>query len=287
MDKTSDANVSVVTTDSQSTSACNSAAVGGNAPSDRVSLLDIPFDPLTFSETLDRLIDFARGDRPSFVITANVDHVVRYHRCPEVRPLYHEADMVVADGTPLIWASRFLNTPLPERVAGSDLFPALCARAAKENLSVFFLGGAPGAAQRAAEILQAKHPALRVRGTYCPAMGFEHDDADNKRIVELVRAASADILFVGLGSPKQEQWISRHRSASGARLSLGIGISFSFVAGDVRRAPRWMQRIGLEWLHRLVQEPGRLWKRYILDDSMFFRLVLRAWWHGRKNVSNP
>ncbi len=286
MDRASAARESPVTTDLQSNLLRNPPG-GGNAPSDKVLLLDIPFDALTFSETLDRLVEFARGDRPRFVVTANVDHVVRYHRCPEVRPLYHEADMVVADGTPLIWASRWLKTPLPERVAGSDLFPALCARAAEDDLSVFFLGGAPGAAERAAGVLQSRLPALRVTGTYCPAMGFEHDDAENKRIVERIRAAGADILFVGLGSPKQEQWISRHRTACGARLSLGIGISFSFVAGDVRRAPRWMQRIGVGRLHRLVQEPGRLWKRYILDDSMFLRLVLAAWWHGRKNVSTP
>ena len=235
----------------------------------------MPFNAVRFAEALDLLVGLAQGDRPAYVVTANVDHVVRFHRCPEVRPLYTQADLVVADGMPLIWASRLLGAPLPERVAGSDLFPALCARAAEHGLSVFLLGGSPGTAQRAAEILQARHPRLRVAGTCCPDYGFEKDDAESTRIVQMIRDAHADILFVGLGSPKQERWIVSHCAACEAKLSIGIGISFSFLCGDVVRAPRWMQRIGLEWLHRLCQEPSRLWKRYLVEDLSLIPLVLR------------
>lgn len=257
------------------TFAVHSTAKREEAWPSRIELLGVPLHVVRFCEAVDLCIRLAQGDRPSYVVTANVDHVMRFSRCPEVRPLYTQADLVVADGTPLIWASRLLGTPLPERVAGSDLFPALSAKAADNDLSVFFLGGAPETAQRAADILQARHPQLRVAGTYCPDYGFEKDDAECARIVGMIRAARPDILFVGLGSPKQEQWIVSNREACGARLSIGVGISFSFLCGDVIRAPRWMQRIGLEWLHRLHQEPHRLWRRYLLEDSRFLALVAR------------
>ncbi|MCO6437402.1 MAG: WecB/TagA/CpsF family glycosyltransferase [Phycisphaerae bacterium] len=249
-----------------------------------VSLFGIPFWAIRFEETLDALVELARGDEPSYVVTANVDHVVRFERRPEVRYLYLDADMVVADGMPLIWASKLVGRRLPQRVAGSDLFPALSARAAREGLSVFLLGGDPGTADRSAAILRARHPSLRIAGTYCPPMGFEKDADENGRIIEMIRAADVDILFVGLGSPKQEKWIAAHRNDYRARLSVGVGISFSFLCGDVVRAPRWLQRLGLEWAHRMFQEPGRLWRRYLVDDSRFAWLVLREMFKRSKQL---
>ena len=236
----------------------------------------MPLHPVRFGEAVDLLVDLATGDRCTYAVTANVDHLVRCSRAPELRPLYDEADLCVADGMPLIWASRLLGAPLPERVAGSDLFPALCSRAAELGLRVFFLGGAPDVAKAAAECLTDRDPRLQVAGTYCPPFGFENDPAENNRIIATVRDAAPDMLFVGLGSPKQEKWIVANRQACGARLSLGVGISFSFACGHVRRAPRWMQRAGMEWLHRMVQEPGRLTKRYLVDDLAFARLLLRG-----------
>ncbi len=241
-----------------------------------VDILGMLFAPLTFNQALDLLVDLTRGDEQAYAVTANVDHVVRYHRCPELRSIYTKADVVLADGTPLVWASKLLGTPLPERVAGSDLFPALCGRAAENNLTVFLFGGDPGTADRAAEVMCARHPRLRVAGTHCPDYGFEQDQAASQNAIDIVRTACPDILFVGLGSPKQEKWIVANRAKVGAKLSIGVGISFSFVSGDVRRAPRWVQRIGLEWAHRLIQEPGRLWKRYLVDDVAFLVLVFRG-----------
>jgi N-acetylglucosaminyldiphosphoundecaprenol N-acetyl-beta-D-mannosaminyltransferase len=257
----------------------------------RIELLGVPFDVVGFTAALDWFVDLAQADGSAYVVTANVDHVVRFNRDPGVRHLYTEADAVVADGMPLIWASRLLGTPLPERVAGSDLFPALCARAAEHDLSVFLLGGAPGTARKAADVLQARHPRLRIAGTHCPEYGFEKDAAQVARTVEAVRAAEPDFLFVGLGSPKQENWIVANRAACGARLSIGVGISFSFVCGEVTRAPRWLQRLGLEWAHRLIQEPRRLWRRYLLENTVFLALVLRRLaaggrYRARKGKSN-
>jgi len=239
-----------------------------------VDLLGMPVHPVRFDQAVDLLLALAHGDQPAYAVTANVDHVVRFARHPEIRHLYERAHLVLADGTPLVWASRLLGRTLPERVAGSDLFPALCARAAEQNLSIFLLGGAPGTARRAAQTLQARHLHLRVVGTCCPNYGFEKDPSEASRVVDAVITARPDILFVGLGSPKQENWIVENMTACGAKLNIGVGISFSFVCGDVARAPRWMQQAGLEWLHRLCQEPTRLWKRYLVDDSQFFALLM-------------
>lgn len=245
-----------------------------------IELFGMPFHALTFERAVAMMIDMARGDQSRYVVTANVDHVIRFSRQPDVRRLYTQADLVVADGMPLIWASRLLGMPLPERVAGSDLMPALCAAAESEGLSVFFLGGADDAAEAAARVLKTRHPALKIAGIHVPPFGFERDAEASKIALDAVRSARPDILFVGLGSPKQEHWIAAHRETCGAKLSIGVGITFSFVAGRVQRAPRWMQRCGLEWLHRLCQEPRRLWKRYLVDDTAFAWLVLKQLWFG-------
>lgn len=256
-------------------------------PSARIDLLGMPFDVVTFDQTLERLMALSRGARPAYVVTANVDHVVRFVREPSVRPLYRQADLVVADGTPVIWASRFLSTPLPHRVAGSDLTPALCQRAAEEGRSMFFLGGAPGAANAAAEVLRRRHPKLNIVGTFCPDYGFEKDERKLAETVRVVREAKPDILLVGLGSPKQENWIAANKDACGAKLSIGVGVTFSFIAGHVKRAPRWMQRLGLEWLHRLMQEPGRLWRRYLIEDTAFLGMVLKCYLFGTPSARKP
>ena len=253
---------------------------------DPIDVAGVPLHPVDFAQTVSILMALARGAKHAYAVTANVDHVVRVSRCPELRCLYTEADLTVADGMPLVWASRLLRTPLPERVAGSDLFPVLCERAAEEGLSVFLLGGAPGSADKASAILRQRHPKLAVAGVCCPDFGFEYDVAQSAAVLDQVSRARPDILFVGLGSPKQEKWIAQNRVAAGAKLSIGVGISFSFLAGDVTRAPVWMQRVGLEWAHRLWQEPRRLWKRYIVEDSAFIALVLRQVFGGKRSSRN-
>lgn len=248
---------------------------GSRALPQPIQLFGMPLHPLKFKEAVSVLLRMARGTKPAYAVTANVDHVIRFSRVPEVRFLYTDADLVVADGMPLIWASSLLGTPLPERVAGSDLLPAICAAAAEQELSVFLLGGAPGAAEDAVKVLRDRHPVLKIAGYHVPPYGFESDPVESEKAIEAVRAARPDILFVGLGSPKQEKWIVANKETCGAKLSIGVGISFSFVAGHIARAPKWMQRLGLEWVHRLWQEPGRLWKRYLIDDMAFVSLTVR------------
>ncbi len=253
-----------------------SAAGGRSVPSpERVRVLGAMVDNVTLSETLTRVEALVNEGHPSLVITPNVDHLVRLEKDPVFAETYRAARLVLADGVPLLWAARFLGTPLKAKVSGSDLFPELCRLAAGKGWPVFFLGGRPGAAARAAEVLTARYPGLRVVGTECPAVGFDKKPEENRRLVEAIRSSGARIVFVGLGSPKQELWIHRHQDEYGAPVSIGVGVSFEFVAGMVKRAPAWMQRAGLEWSWRLFMEPKRLWKRYLLDDPVFFYLVLK------------
>jgi N-acetylglucosaminyldiphosphoundecaprenol N-acetyl-beta-D-mannosaminyltransferase len=191
------------------------------------------------------------------------------------------ADLVLADGQPIIWGARVLGLPLPQRVAGSDLFPRLCAHAAEHGYRVFFLGGAPGAAEGAREALLARHPQLQVVGVHCPPMGFERRRAERRAALRAVQVAQPQLVFVGLGSPKQEHWIVENMQEYGPAVSIGIGISFSFVAGHVKRAPLWMQHAGLEWLHRAASEPRRLAWRYFVRGwrlpPIAARDLVRAW----------
>jgi N-acetylglucosaminyldiphosphoundecaprenol N-acetyl-beta-D-mannosaminyltransferase len=191
----------------------------------------------------------------------------------DFRAVYAKAGLRVADGVPLVWASRFLGTPLHGRVNGTDLFELLAAEAAKWGWSIFLLGGAGDAAALAAAELRRRHDGLSVAGTYSPQFGFEQDPRECRRITEMIAESGADILFVGLGAPKQEKWIAQYGAACNVRFAVGVGVSFSFVAGTLPRAPFWMQRHGLEWLWRLIQEPQRLWKRYLIDGLPFFWFV--------------
>jgi N-acetylglucosaminyldiphosphoundecaprenol N-acetyl-beta-D-mannosaminyltransferase len=220
------------------------------------------------------LLDELDAGRGGWIATPNVDHLRRVGRDPSFAALCARADLAVPDGMPLVWASRLQGTPLPERVAGSDLVWRLSAAAAERGRSVFLLGGAPGTAEGAANVLRVHYPGLRVAGTHCPSPGFEGDEQAVALLVDALRVAGPDIVYVALGTPKGEWLIERHRETLPRSWWVPVGISFSFVTGAVRRAPRWMQRAGLEWLHRLAQEPRRLVRRYIVDDMPFALALL-------------
>lgn len=213
----------------------------------------------------------------AMVVTPNADHIVNLERDGELRAAYARADLVVPDGMPVVWASRLLGTPVKERVAGSDLMPRLCEIAAQRQLKVFLLGGAEGVAARAADRLVQAYPGLFVAGTSCPPRGFENDADQNARLAEAVRQSDADLVFVCLGSPKQEVWISRHLAGFHKGVFLGVGGAIDFCAGTLRRPPLWMQRAGLEWLYRVAQEPRRLAGRYAKDLYFFVVLAREAW----------
>ena len=241
-----------------------------------VTLHGIRLHALTEKQTIQTIIDRLARPEGGWVVTANLDHIRRLVHDPSYAELCAPADLIVADGMPLVWASRLQRTPLPERVAGSSMVWTLTKAAAQNSRSIFLLGGAPGTAQRAADKLRETFPGLRIAGLHCPDFGFEKDPAAIATIANLIRDTRPDIVFVALGSPKQEKLISQLREISPAIWWIGVGISFSFVCGDVKRAPKWMQRLGLEWIHRLLQEPRRLARRYLVDDLPFvFKLF--AW----------
>lgn len=230
----------------------------------------LPFAALRMQEIVNLIIGRHAQGRGGWVVTPNIDILRRLVTDNTFRTLVSSDDtLFTADGAPIIWLSRMLGTPLPERVAGSDLFVELCAAAAKNSKSVFLLGGNPGIPEIAASILQARFAKLNIVGCYSPPFGFEKAPEEMIKIQQLLIAARPDIIFVGLGSPKQEQLISAFRALLADSWWLGVGVSFSFVAGDVQRAPMWMRRVGLEWLYRVLQEPQRLFKRYFVDGIPF------------------
>jgi N-acetylglucosaminyldiphosphoundecaprenol N-acetyl-beta-D-mannosaminyltransferase len=244
-----------------------------------VDLLGIPFHSVTERECVEHILRESRVGRGGWVVTPNLDIVRMLAASRDLRWLFRGADLVLADGMPIVWASRILGRPVPERVAGSSLVSTLSAGAARAGRSVYLLGGDPGTAQAAATELRRRHPDLRIAGVECPSYGFEADSAAVARIGAGIAACSPDIVFVALGCPKQERLIERIRGAAPRAWYLGVGISFSYLAGAVRRAPAWVRRSGLEWAFRLVQEPRRLVRRYLRDDLPFAgRLAALSIW---------
>lgn len=235
----------------------------------------IVIDNLNWPEAMQRVEDLIKGDRRAFVTTPNVDHVMTAEADPLFREIYQQADLVLTDGVPIIWASKFLGTPIKEKISGSDFLIKFCPVAAKKGYRLFFLGGKPGAAEISAEILSERYPGVNIVGISCPPLGFHADRERNARVVEEIKKASPDLVFVGLGAPKQEKWIFSNKDNYGAPVSFTVGASFDFVAGITPRAPLFMQRIGLEWFWRLMKEPKKLWKRYLIKDMKFFPLILK------------
>jgi N-acetylglucosaminyldiphosphoundecaprenol N-acetyl-beta-D-mannosaminyltransferase len=240
------------------------------------TIADIHIDRIAFAEAVDAIARQAEAELPmEFVVTPNAHHLVMLQADGVFRAIYDEAFLRVPDGVPLLWAARWLGQPLRGRVNGTDLFEALCDRASQRNLRVFLLGGREGAAGAAAEVLEKRYKGLKICGTYVPPFGFEDDPLESERIVAAVNEARPHLLFVGLGAPKQEYWMYVYRKQLNAGVALGIGVSFEFVGGLVSRAPVWMRTIGLEWLHRLVSEPRRLWRRYLIGNLRFCSLIVR------------
>ncbi len=248
-------------------------------------------DAVTMEGALDAVEALVSGGEGGAVFTPNVDHVVVADENPRMRAAYARASLSLADGMPLLWASRLMGQPLPAKVSGSDFVPVLLERAAQRGWRVYFLGGAPGVAALARDKLREGLPDLRVVGVEAPRIDVDGPPAQRAEIVERVRAAKADIVLVALGAPKQEIWIDQARADLRPAVLFGVGASLDFVAGTIPRAPRWVSRAGLEWAFRLSREPGRLWRRYLLRDPKFLLILGRAWKEqaglGRESTPAP
>jgi N-acetylglucosaminyldiphosphoundecaprenol N-acetyl-beta-D-mannosaminyltransferase len=229
----------------------------------------------------DLVVAESKAGRGGWAITPNCDILRLAHSDPKLLALFHGADAVVADGMPIIWASRIQGTPLHGgRVCGSDLIYSIPERCARAGLSIFLLGGVNGSEQRTAEILQARYSGLSIAGTYSPPFGFEKHPELYEHMRAQIRAASPDIIFVALSVPKSERLIQALRSSAPQAWWIGVGAAFDFVSGSIPRAPKVIQRVGLEWLHRMIQDPRRLVRRYLWDDlpyatAMFMRALRR------------
>jgi N-acetylglucosaminyldiphosphoundecaprenol N-acetyl-beta-D-mannosaminyltransferase len=243
-----------------------------------VQLFGIKLARLSMRQTVDQVLDWCsepRGASCRYVVTPNVDHAVMFQGRADLRAAYAEASLALADGMPIVWASRLLGRQLPERIAGSDLVPRLFE--STRPLRVFLLGAEAGVADEAARRMARQWPNVKVVGTCSPPLGFEYDQDANARILTAVSAAAPDLLVVGLGAPKQELWVHRHHRELGAKVALCGGATIDFLAGHRQRSPRWMRSLGLEWLHRVLGEPRRLAGRYVRDAWVFPQLVWRQW----------
>jgi N-acetylglucosaminyldiphosphoundecaprenol N-acetyl-beta-D-mannosaminyltransferase len=241
----------------------------------RVMILGTGIDPLTMEDALCAFQRLIKERRSALACNLNVDVCMRVKRDPELQKIYQAADLVLVDGTPMMWAAQFLGSPLPGRVSGSDFVPAFCRIAAQFGYRIFLLGAAPGVADRAKCWLRVRNPGLKIVGTYAPTVGFEQSERENLRIVGLIRDAAPDVLFAALSPGKGDKWLFRFRDALGVPVSMAIGSTFDYLAGRLKRAPMWMQRAGLEWTYRLAQEPRRLWRRYLVEDPPFVYHVIK------------
>jgi N-acetylglucosaminyldiphosphoundecaprenol N-acetyl-beta-D-mannosaminyltransferase len=241
-------------------------------------MFDLNFNTLTLEKASQEIVSFALAGDKGIVVTPNVDHIMMLEYDHEMRTIYKHARFVFADGMPIVLLSKILasgNGGLPERVTGADMLPQVCSIASRHDLGIYFLGGEPGIAEKAARNLTKIYPGLKIVGIYSPPFGFELDPDESKRIVERINSCGTDILFIGVGAPKQEKWAWANMDQLQVGPILCVGAAFDFMAGDIKRAPRVMQKIGLEWFWRLINEPGRLWKRYLLRDSRFIFLAFR------------
>jgi N-acetylglucosaminyldiphosphoundecaprenol N-acetyl-beta-D-mannosaminyltransferase len=229
---------------------------------------------LTLAQTVGEVERLIHSRQPRYFITANIHYAMLSERDAGLRAVNEGAAFIVADGMPLVWASRWKGSPLPERVTGADLIPALCERAAAKGYRVLLLGGVPGVGEEAARRLCARYAGLQMVGVESPPFRPLTPD-EQVELTGRIRAARPDLLFVAFGQPKGEMWIAEHLEQLGVPVCVQIGASLDFMAGRVPRAPRWVQRLGLEWVYRLYQEPARLLRRYVVNGLFVLRML--AW----------
>jgi N-acetylglucosaminyldiphosphoundecaprenol N-acetyl-beta-D-mannosaminyltransferase len=234
-------------------------------------LFGVPVDNLTLAETVHRVEELLRQGPTHQHVVVNVDKLVKLQRDPTLRAAILDCDLINADGQPVVWASRLLGRPLKERVAGIDLFEALIARCAERGYRPFLLGAREEVVAKVAGLLQARQLKLAGwrNGYWTPA--------EEPAVAAQVAAARPDILFVALSSPKKELFLREWKNVMQVPFVMGVGGAFDVLAGVTKRAPRWLQRCGLEWLYRLAQEPRRLWRRYLIEDMAFVGMVWREW----------
>jgi len=238
----------------------------------RITLMGCQVDNLTMEETLGRIEGFIQSGLPHQHVVVNVDKLVKASRDPELRQIINDCALINVDGMPVVWASRLLGKPLKERVAGVDLFEALMRRAGEKGWRVFLLGAREEVVSAVASTYQRKYPKLVLAGY---RNGYWKGEAEEAEVVRQIRDSRADLLFVAISSPKKEQFLGRYQAEMKIPFAMGVGGTFDVAIGRVKRAPLWMQRSGLEWFYRFLQEPRRMFRRYFIDDMAFIWLLIK------------
>ena len=239
----------------------------------RIQMMGCAVDNLDMEESLAVVESFIRSGRPHQHVVVNVDKIVKASRDPGLRRIINDCDLINADGMPVVWASRLLGKPLKARVTGVDLFEALMARAAQKGWRVFLLGAREEVVSGVARLYPARYPGLTIAG-YRNGYWKPEEEA---RVVADIAVTRPDILFVAISSPKKEEFLARYQAAMKIPFAMGVGGTFDVAVGHVKRAPVWMQKAGLEWFYRFLQEPRRMFRRYFIEDMAFVALFAREW----------
>ena len=237
----------------------------------RIEMMGCKVDNLSMEETLQTIEGFILSGRPHQHVVVNVDKLVKASRDPELRQIINDCALINADGMPVVWASRLLGKGLKERVAGVDLFESLMQRSAEKGWRVYLLGAREEVVSGVSSIYQNKYPDLTISG-YRNGYWKPEEEAG---VVQQVKAAKADLLFVAISSPKKEQFLGKYQEEMQIPFAMGVGGTFDVAVGKVKRAPVWMQKNGLEWFYRFLQEPRRMFRRYFIDDMAFFGLMAK------------
>lgn len=242
----------------------------------RVPFLNAYFDNIDFNELLVVLDDHIESRTPASTISLNADIVVKIESDTSFRRVFEMADLILMDSQPLIKVAKKQGIHVKEKLSGSDLLPRICNYASEKGYSCFILGGAEGVAERAATNLKSEYQNLKISGTYSPPFGFEEKSSEVEAVIEIVRKVKPDILFICLGTPKSEKTFYPYLNKLDVPFVFSVGAAVDFVAGNVKRAPVWMQKSGLEWLYRFVSEPKRLFRRYFVDSFQLLKIMRRS-----------
>lgn len=233
---------------------------------EKVNVLGVGIDNYDLAGALARVEQIIADKKPEYFGAINMNQLVLYHENETFRRITDSAGLLTVDGQPIMWIAKLLGTPIKQKLTGPYFMQEVCRMAGERGYKVFLLGGAPGSGEAAARKLKTMSPQLQVCGIYSPPFGFEKDEAELAKINDMLKSSGADLLFVGLGSPKQDIFIGENKDIYQIPLSFSIGIAIDYFAGRVKKAPDWMNRIGLEWFYRFCQEPKRLFKRYFIDS---------------------
>ena len=236
-------------------------------------LLNTYVNNVNMDEAIQAIEDMIASEKKSYIVAINVDVVMKIENDSYLKEITDKADMVLVDGQPLVWISKWHKHPVKAKISGSDLVPLLCEKAAKKGYSMFIIGGKDGIAEKAKCNLEKDYPGIKIVGTYAPPFGFEKDEKELTKINEMISNAHTDLLIACFGCPKLEKWIYENYQKYDAKVSVCAGATVDFLAGNVNRAPKWMSEHGLEWFYRFTQEPKRMFKRYFVDDVKIIKLI--------------